>query len=107
MNWAMDELQARASAQLGRLQDFSEQLADIRVRETDNDDVVTVEIDGNGALTGLWLSDGANELGGIRLGERIVSTALLGAQRAFAKRAAITEEFTESFAELVQSRSDD
>jgi hypothetical protein len=104
MSWAMDELEARANAQLNSLHDLNERYAAIVVRETSADDLVTVEVDGVGALTGLWLASGANELGATRLGEQIVATSALAAQRAFAKRAVITEEFNESFAELLGTR---
>ncbi|MGW0039062.1 YbaB/EbfC family DNA-binding protein [Gordonia sp. NPDC003376] len=106
MTWPMDELEARAAAQLGRLREFGEQLARIRVRETSADDTVTIEVDGNGALLGLWLADGMDRLGGTRLGETVVTTAALAAQRAFAARAALTEDFTDSFTELVGTRPD-
>lgn len=101
MTWAMDELEARAAVQLGRLRDFGEAMSSIRVRESDSDDVISVEVDGNGALVGLWMTDGANELGATGLGERIASVALIAAQRAFAQRAALTEEFTAEFGELM------
>ena len=104
MSWAMDELEARAHAQLNSLYELNERYAAISVRETSADDLVTAEDDGVGALTGLWLAPGANEMGGPRLGEQIVATAALAAQRAFAKRASITEEFNESFGDLVNSR---
>lgn len=104
MSWSMDELEARANAQLDGLYEFNEKLTAILVRETSPDDLVTAEVDGNGSLQGLWLAPGANELGATRLGEQIVATAAMAAQRAFAKRAAITEEFNESFAELLASR---
>ncbi|NDZ94229.1 YbaB/EbfC family DNA-binding protein [Streptomyces sp. SID6673] len=104
MSWAMDELEARANAQLNSMYELNEKFAAISVRETSADDLVTVEVDGVGAMTGLWLAPGANEVGGRRLGELIVGTAALAAQRAFAKRALITEEFNESFAELLDSR---
>lgn len=104
MSWAMDELEARANAQLNSLHDVQERLAAISVRETSPDDLVTVEVDGVGALTGLWLAPGANELGGRRLGDLIVSMSALAAQRAFARQAAITSDFTEAFSDLVESR---
>ena len=104
MTWAMDELEARANAQLNCLYDAQERLAAISVRETSADDLVTVEVDGVGALTALWLAPGANDLGGRRLGEVIVTTAALAAQRALARHAAITEDFTESFPDLMESR---
>ncbi|MCH5642225.1 MULTISPECIES: YbaB/EbfC family nucleoid-associated protein [unclassified Gordonia (in: high G+C Gram-positive bacteria)] len=104
MSWAMDELEARAQAQLNGLHEFSEKLGSIAVRATSPDDLVTAEVDANGALTGLWLASGANELGATRLGEQIVATAAMAAQRAFAQRAAATDEFNEAFADLLASR---
>lgn len=104
MSWAMDELEARAHAQLNGLYALGEDLGAISVRERSADDLVTVEVDGTGALTGLWLAPRATALGGRRLGEQIVATAALAAQRAFARRAAITEDFTESFGELCNFR---
>ncbi|MYR08828.1 YbaB/EbfC family DNA-binding protein [Gordonia sp. SID5947] len=104
MGWAMDELESRANAQLNSMYELSEKLVAISVRETSSDDLVTVEVNGFGALTGLSLAPGANDLGGPRLGEEIVGTAALAAQRAFARRALITQEFNESFAELLGSR---
>ncbi|MGV9672643.1 MULTISPECIES: YbaB/EbfC family DNA-binding protein [unclassified Gordonia (in: high G+C Gram-positive bacteria)] len=97
MTWAMDELEARAASQLGRLQDFSEALAAISVRETSADDLVTVEVDGSGALTGLWLADIPAGFGGTRLGESIAATAMRAAHRAFARRAELTEDFAAAF----------
>ncbi|MGV9857449.1 YbaB/EbfC family DNA-binding protein [Gordonia sp. NPDC003425] len=99
MTWAMDELEARARAQLGTLADFGDRLGSLSVRQTSDDDLITVEVDGTGALTGLWFADGANELGASRLGDQIVATAALAAQRVFARRAALTEEFTTAFGE--------
>lgn len=48
MSWAMDELEARANAQLDGLYEFNEKLTAILVRETSPDDLVTAEVDGNG-----------------------------------------------------------
>ena len=103
MNWPMDELEARAVGQLGRLREFGEQLAKITARESDSNELVEVEVDGNGALVGLWLSEGANELGATRLGEQIACTAMIAAQRALAQRAALTDQFAGEFAELLMS----
>jgi DNA-binding protein YbaB len=104
MSWAMDELEARANAQLNGLHELNEQFSAISVRESSPDDFVTVEVDGVGALTGLWLAPEAADLGADGLGQQIVATAALAAQRAFARRAAVIEEFNESFAELLESR---
>jgi transcriptional regulator NrdR family protein len=100
----MDELEARARAQLDRLRDVNEQLAAISERETSPDDRVTAEVDGIGALTGLWFAPSAHEVGSAELGNLIVATAAVAAGRAFVRRAAVLEDFNESFAELIASR---
>lgn len=104
MSWAMDELEARARRQLDRLHHVNEQLAAISARETSPGDHVTAEVNGVGELTGLWFAPSALALGGDALGQLIVSTAGVAAGRAFARRAAILEDFNESFSELVASR---
>jgi DNA-binding protein YbaB len=104
MSWAMDELEARARAQLDRLRDVNEQLAAISVRESSSDDRVTAEVDGLGALTGLWFSPAAHDLGAEKLGGLVVATAAAAAGHAFSKRALVLEDFNESFADLVASR---
>ena len=44
------------------------------------------------------------ELGAGRLADQIVTTAALAAQKAYAKIAAVTEEFNESFGDLLAAR---
>ncbi len=104
MSWAMDELEARAQRQLDGLRDFEEKLRAISVRATSSDGLVTVEVDAKGALVDLRLEHGANELGAGRLADQIVTTAALAAQKAYAKVAAVTEEFNESFGDLLAAR---
>ncbi|MCZ4553449.1 YbaB/EbfC family nucleoid-associated protein [Gordonia rubripertincta] len=104
MSWAMDELEARARRQLDGLHEVNERLAAISTRETSPGDHVTAEVDGVGTLTGLWFAPSALTLGAGALGELIVATAGVAAGRAFARRAAILEDFNTSFAELVESR---
>ncbi|HEY9313268.1 YbaB/EbfC family nucleoid-associated protein [Williamsia sp.] len=104
MSSAMDELEARARAQLDRLLEVNERLAAISARETSPGDHVTAEVNGVGELTGLWFASTAPQLGAGPLGDLIVSTAGVAAARAFARRAEVVEEFNESFADLVNSR---
>lgn len=96
MHWAMDELQARAHAQLNALRDYSENLDRVRVRASSENGLVTAEVNGAGGLVGLQLSPDATAVGGQRLG----AAAALAAQRAFARRAALTDEFRTSFADM-------
>ncbi|MBD0860868.1 YbaB/EbfC family nucleoid-associated protein [Gordonia sp. zg691] len=100
----MDELEARANRQLDGLRGFQEKLQAISVRETSADGLVTVEVDGKGALVDLRLAHGANELGAARLAEQIVATSALAAQKAYAHIAAATEEFNESFGDMLAAR---
>ncbi|SIS15545.1 YbaB/EbfC family nucleoid-associated protein [Williamsia sterculiae] len=102
----MDELEARAHAQLNSMRGLQEQLGSIRVRETSPDDLVTVEVDASGALCDLGLAPGVGELGGRRLGELIVATAHAAARIAFARRAALLEDFNRSFGEMVGVAAD-
>lgn len=97
-------MEARARTQLSRMQDFADGLGAIRVRETSPDGMVSVEVDGVGGVREIALAPGADRLGAPRLGETVVATAALAAQQAFAQRTRMTEEFTESFAELLGSR---
>ncbi len=101
MSWAMDELEARARRQLESLTDVNERLARIIETETSPDGEVWAEVDGNGALTGLRLSDRVGKVSGKQLEQLIVATANVACQRAFAQRAKIIEDFSEEFAGLV------
>lgn len=103
MNWGIDELESRARTQLGRMQDFSDRLRSINVRKL-RPTAWSPSASTASAVREIVLSPRADRLGAPRLGETIVATAALAAQRAFAQRARMTEEFTESFAELLGSR---
>ncbi|MEO9329830.1 YbaB/EbfC family nucleoid-associated protein [Gordonia aurantiaca] len=100
----MDELEARAQRQLDGLRSFEEKLTAISVRVTSPDGLVTAEVDAKGALVDLRLEHGANDLGAERLGEQVVATAALAAQKVYARIAAVTEEFNESFGDLLAAR---
>jgi hypothetical protein len=53
----MDELEDAVRRQLYRMRDLSDGMAAIRVRETSPDGTVTAEVDGNGSLLNLELSE--------------------------------------------------
>lgn len=80
-----DDLQRSAEIALDRMQTATEALTDIVVRETSDDDEVTVEVNGRGEMTGLWLADAAMSLTGERLGQLIVATANSAAAQAFSQ----------------------
>ena len=101
MSWAMDELEARARRQLDSLDTVNERLAAIVESETSPDGEVTATGDGMGALVGLQLSDRVAKLSGSEFSSLVVSTSHAACQRAFARRAAILEDFKAEFAELV------
>ncbi|WP_439033161.1 YbaB/EbfC family nucleoid-associated protein [Gordonia terrae] len=100
----MDELEARAQRQLDGLHSFQEALQAVSVRETSPDGLVTAEVDCKGALTDLRLAYGANELGAARLAEQIVATSALAAQKVYARIAVVTDEFNESFGDMLGAR---
>ncbi|MFT4201658.1 YbaB/EbfC family nucleoid-associated protein [Gordonia sp. (in: high G+C Gram-positive bacteria)] len=98
-NPQLDELLGRASAALGRMADLADGYAAVRGESTDARGLVTARVDGGGALVGLELDRGAVRLGASVLGELIVSTAMVAAQRAYAQRARLTDEFNREFAD--------
>lgn len=95
----MDELEASVRRRLYRMQDLSEDMAGVRATETSEDGSVTVEVDGNGALLNLAFAASISQLTPAEFEEKLVSTALVAAQTAFAKRAELVTAFNEEVAE--------
>lgn len=100
MTWAMDDMMARATAQLDALYGVQESIGALRVTEESDDGHVRVEVDGSGGLVGLRLAPSAARLGPVGLAEAIVATATTAAHRALARRASLTTEFLDRFADL-------
>ncbi|MFT3900781.1 MAG: YbaB/EbfC family DNA-binding protein [Gordonia sp. (in: high G+C Gram-positive bacteria)] len=100
-NPQLDELLARAGAAAGRMADLADGYAAITGEASDARKVVTARVDGSGGLIGLSLDRGALRLTPAELGELIVSTALVAAQRAYAERARLTDDFNREFAEYL------
>ncbi|WP_245720022.1 YbaB/EbfC family nucleoid-associated protein [Nocardia uniformis] len=94
----MDELQARVQQKLYRMQDLRDGLAAVRGRETSEDGVVTVEVDGNGALKDLAFSSGISRLTPDELERIVVQTAAAAARVAFEQRAELVNEYTAELA---------
>jgi DNA-binding protein YbaB len=75
----------------------------ISARVTSRDKTVSVEVDGLGAMTGLWLAESAYRNGPDALAKLIVDTADAAAKVAMARQTFLVKEFTEQLAALQQA----
>lgn len=89
----MDELIARVQEQVYRITDLHEAMVGISVTETSSDGAVTVEVDGNAALTGLRLTAAVNKLSPAEFEKVLVETARAAAYRAISQRADLVTAF--------------
>lgn len=99
MSQAMDELEDRVRRRLNQMRDLADKMTAVRARETSPDGVVTVVVDGNGALVDLELSTGVAKLAPAEFEKVLVGTAGQAARRAFAERADLVVAFNEEAAE--------
>lgn len=93
----MDRLVDRATATLESLESSIESIDRIRARFTTKDGVVTAEVDGHGALTGLWLDDSISEMSPKDVGMLITWASQQAAQKAGEERSKILESVNSSF----------
>ena len=70
---------------------------------TSRDRNVSVEVDGFGSMTGLWLGPTAHTLGADALAKLIVETAHAAARVAADRQGFLTDEFKNRMAELRQA----
>lgn len=89
----MDELIARVQQQVYRLTDLQEAMAGIAVRETSPDGAVTVEVDGNAALTGLSCTAAIAKMTPAEFERTLVETAHAAASRAISEKAELITTF--------------
>lgn len=80
MSGLADAVIARVLKERDLLQALDEHCRSISARVTSRDKSVSVEIDGLGAMTGLWLGPQAHKLGPKALAKLIVDTAQAAAQ---------------------------
>jgi DNA-binding protein YbaB len=78
-----DSLVARMVAQRDLLQEMDDRFSSISAHVASPDESVSVEVDGLGAMTGLWLGPRALELEPDALAQLIVDTATSAARVAF------------------------
>ena len=77
---------------------MDEHCKSISARVTSRDKTVSVEVDGLGAMTGLWLAESAYRNGPDALAKLIVDTADAAAKVAMARQSFLVKEFTEQLA---------
>jgi DNA-binding protein YbaB len=98
-----DSLMARIAKQRDLITALDEHCASITVRATSRDESVSVEVDGLGAMTGLWLSESAYRVGADALAKLIVDTAHVAAKQAIDRQSYLITEFTERMTALQQA----
>jgi DNA-binding protein YbaB len=103
MTGLADALIARLIKQRDLVQMMDEHCQSISARVTSRDQNVSVEVDGLGAMTGLWLGPNANKLGQDALAKLIVETAQAAARVAADRQKFLTEEFNARMRELRQA----
>jgi DNA-binding protein YbaB len=89
-----DSLIARIVKQRNLVAAMDEHLQSISARVTSRDQNVSVEVDGLGAMTGLWLGPAAHKLGPDALASLIVETAQAAAKVAVDRQNYLTNEFS-------------
>jgi DNA-binding protein YbaB len=98
-----DSLLARIGLQRDLIQAMDQHCKSISVRVTSRCKSVSVEVDGLGAMTGLWLGDSAYHKGSEALAKLIVDTAQAAAKTAAGRQAYLVKEFTERLTALQQA----
>jgi DNA-binding protein YbaB len=98
-----DSVIARIVKQRDLMSAMHEHCKSISARVTSRDKTVSVEVDGLGAMTGLWLAESAYRNGPDALAKLVVDTADAAAKVAMARQSFLVEEFTERLAALQQA----
>ncbi|MFI9535537.1 YbaB/EbfC family DNA-binding protein [Nocardia fusca] len=89
----MDELLARVQQQVFRLTDLRDAMTGILITETSSDGTVTVEVDGNAALTGLSFTGAISKLTPAQFEKTLVDTARAAAHRAVTELGELINDF--------------
>ncbi len=103
MSGLADSLVGRIRKQRDLVQAMDEHCQSISARVTSRDGNVSAEVDGMGAMTGLWLGPSAHKLGPDALAKLIVETAGAAAQVATDRQQYLSREFAQRFDELQQA----
>jgi hypothetical protein len=103
MSGLADSLIARIVEQRDLLQALDEHSRSTSARVTSRDNSVSVEVDGVGAMTGLWLRPRALKLGADALAKLIVDTARVAAQVCVDRQNFLVTEFNRRMRALEDS----
>jgi DNA-binding protein YbaB len=98
-----DSLIARIVLQRNLMQAMDEHCKSISARVTSGDKTVSVQVDGLGAMTGLWLGESAYRNGPDALAQLIVDTARAAAKVALDRQAFLLKEFNDRLRALQQA----
>ncbi|WP_235916297.1 YbaB/EbfC family nucleoid-associated protein [Antrihabitans cavernicola] len=93
----MDALVEAANAKLEHLETSLGALQQIRARFATKDGAVTAEVDGNGALTGLWLDESISEMSAKDVSKLITWASHQAAQLTGVERGKILESLNSTF----------
>lgn len=97
MSAEMDALVNQATEKLEHLEEALDSLQKIRARYSTDDGSVTADVDGNGALVGLWLDESITEKAAKDVGELITAASQQAAQLAAQKRAEVLDRLNAAF----------
>lgn len=100
MTGLADSLIARIVKQRDLVAAMHEHCKSISARVTSRDQNVSVEVDGLGSMTGLWLGPSAHKLGADELAKLIVGTAQAAARVAADRQGFLSREFSSRMSEL-------
>jgi len=88
-----DSVIARIAMQRDLVQAMDEHCKSISARVTSRDQTVSVQVDGFGSMTGLWLGESAYRKGPVALAQLIVDTAAAAAKVALDRQNFLLKEF--------------
>jgi DNA-binding protein YbaB len=98
-----DSLIARIVKQRDLVAAMDDHCKSISARVASRDQNVSVEVNGYGAMTGLWIGPSAHKLGADALAKLIIETAQAAARVAADRQGFLSDEFSRRMSELRQA----
>ena len=95
MSGLADSLIARMAAQRDLLEEMDDRFSSISARVASPDETVTIEVNGLGAMTGMWLAPQALDLESDALAKLIVDTAAAAARDAVDRQNVLVDELND------------